>query len=106
MTKVIFIAHDGATHEVNVAGGLSLMEAAMHNNVPGIEADCGGACACGTCHVYVTPEWQDAVGTPGKTETEMLEFAVNPQPNSRLSCQIRLTPALDGVTVKLPVSQH
>ena len=106
MTKLSFITYDGKIHEVQAEDGSTLMEAATRNDVPGIEADCGGACACGTCHVYVEPEWQDASGLPNENEAAMLEFANDPQPNSRLACQIKISPALDGLTVRVPASQH
>jgi 2Fe-2S ferredoxin len=106
MSKVTFITHSGVTHEVEASDGSTLMETAMRNNVPGIEADCGGACACGTCHVYIEPEWTGKTGTPDESEAAMLEFAIGPQDNSRLSCQIKITPQLDGLTVRLPASQH
>lgn len=106
MTKVSFITYDGVQHDVEADAGSTVMEAAMRNGVPGIEADCGGACACGTCHVYIEAEWLNALPPRVDTEAEMLEFAAYPQANSRLACQIRLTAALEGLTVRLPVSQH
>lgn len=106
MTKVIFIMNDGTTHEVDAAKAPSLMDAAKHYDISGIEGDCGGACACGTCHIYVTPEWLEAVGMSEGAEAEILEFAVSPQYNSRLACQIKITPSLDGITVQVPASQH
>ena len=106
MPKVTFIEHDGTEHASEASDGCSVMEAAVRNGVPGIEADCGGACACATCHVYVDPAWVEATGTPVEMEADMLEFAIEPQPTSRLSCQIRITEALDGLVVRVPASQH
>ena len=106
MAKIIFIEHSGTTHEVEAKTGLSVMEAAVKNNVPGIDADCGGACACATCHVYVDPAWLDKTGKPSAMEESMLDFAENVESNSRLSCQIKVSDALDGLTVRLPESQH
>ena len=82
------------------------MEGAVKNGVPGIDADCGGACACATCHVFVDAAWLEATGARTEQEAEMLEFAENVQPNSRLSCQIEVTPAFDGLIVTMPESQH
>jgi len=106
MAKITFITHDGQEQTVDIAEGWSLMEGAVKNGVPGIDADCGGACACATCHVYVDPAWTAAL--PAKTDSEeaMLDFALVTSPNSRLSCQIKVTPALDGLIVRVPVSQH
>ncbi len=106
MAKIIFREHSGATHEVEAKFGLSVMEAAVKNNVPGINADCGGACACATCHVYVDEAWLDKTGTPSTLESSMLEFAENVESNSRLSCQIKFTDALDGLTVRLPENHY
>jgi 2Fe-2S ferredoxin len=106
MTKVNFVTRDGVNHEVESTEGFTLMEVARRNDIRGIDADCGGACACGTCHVYVDPEWVEKTGTPDESEVAMLEFAADPQPNSRLSCQIKITAALDGLKVHLPASQH
>ncbi|MFA5123085.1 2Fe-2S iron-sulfur cluster-binding protein [Zavarzinia sp.] len=106
MAKIIYIEHNGTRHEVDVKTGLSVMEGAVKNNIPGIDGDCGGACACATCHVYVQPEWQAKLNPPEDLETSMLEFAENVQANSRLSCQIPVSDALDGLTVHMPESQH
>ena len=86
--------------------GLTVMEGAVKNNVPGIDADCGGACACATCHVYVDAAWQDKTGSTSAMEDSMLDFAENVEPNSRLSCQIKVSDALDGLVVRMPESQH
>ena len=106
MAKITYIEHDGTEHKVDVANGLSVMEGAIKNSVPGIDADCGGACACATCHVYVDPEWIDKTGTKEDMEQTMLDFAVDVEENSRLSCQIEVSDELDGLVVRLPQSQH
>jgi len=106
MAKITYIQHDGGEQTVEVKTGLSVMEGAIRNNVPGIDADCGGACACATCHVYVDPDWLPAAGKASAMEESMLDFADNVEPNSRLSCQIRVSDALDGLVVRLPESQH
>ncbi len=106
MAKITFIEHSGAAHEVEAKDGLSVMEAAVKNNVPGIDADCGGACACATCHVYVDEAWVPKTGAKGAMEESMLDFAEGVQPNSRLSCQIKISADLDGLVVRLPESQH
>jgi 2Fe-2S ferredoxin len=89
-----------------VKTGLTVMEGAIKHNVPGIDADCGGACACATCHVYVDPAFLDKVGTASAMEESMLDFAEGVEPNSRLSCQIKVTEALEGLRVTTPESQH
>ncbi len=106
MAKITYIEFDETTHTVEVRNGLSVMEGAVKNNVPGIDADCGGACACATCHVYVDEAWQGATGEASAMEESMLDFADEVKPNSRLSCQIRVTDALDGLIVRLPEAQH
>jgi 2Fe-2S ferredoxin len=106
MPRITYIEHDGAEHVVEVKAGLSVMEGAIRNNVPGIDADCGGACACATCHVYVDEAWREATGGPSAMEESMLDFAEEVQPTSRLSCQIRVSDALDGLVVRLPENQH
>ena len=106
MVTVTYIQHSGETHVVEVKPGLSVMEGAVRNNVPGIDADCGGACACATCHVYVDPDWLEKTGKAAAMEESMLDFAEGVEPNSRLSCQIPVTSELDGLIVRLPQSQH
>jgi 2Fe-2S ferredoxin len=106
MAKITYIEFDGTEHVVDVKNGLSVMEGAVKNNIPGIDADCGGACACATCHVYVEPEWLDKTGDKSAMEESMLDFAESVEPNSRLSCQIRVSDELDGLVVKMPESQH
>jgi 2Fe-2S ferredoxin len=104
--KITFIEFDGTAHEVDVPAGGSVMEAAVNNSVPGIDADCGGACACATCHVFVGEQWLDKVGSRSDMEQSMLDFAENVRNNSRLSCQIPLTEELDGLVVNMPEAQH
>ena len=106
MPKIKYVEHDGKEREVDVAEGLSVMEGAVKNLVPGIDADCGGACACATCHVYVDEAWLAKLDPKSDMEETMLDFAQELKPNSRLSCQIKVTPALDGLTVRTPKSQH
>ena len=106
MAKITYIEHNGAEHAIDVKTGLSVMEGAVKNNIPGIDADCGGACACATCHVYVKDEWLDKTGSRSAKEESMLDFAEGVEANSRLSCQIKVTDALDGLVVTMPESQH
>ena len=106
MAKITYIEFDGTEHVVDVRSGLSVMEGAVRNNIPGIDADCGGACACATCHVYVREDWLDKTGTRSAMEESMLDFAEAVEENSRLSCQIKVTDALDGLVVTMPESQH
>lgn len=105
MPKITYIEKNGTEHVVEAEDGLSVMEAAVKNMVPGIDADCGGACACATCHVYVDPQWLDKVGKPETMEESMLDFAYEPKENSRLSCQIQISAKLDGLVVRLPEFQ-
>lgn len=105
MIKVTFVEANGKVREVEASAGATLMETAIKNSVPGIDAECGGACACATCHVYVDPEWMAAVGKAESMEEDMLDFAHEVKPNSRLSCQIKLTPALNGLKVTTPAKQ-
>ena len=106
MAKITYIQFDGTETAVEVKPGLSVMEGAIKNNIPGIDADCGGACACATCHVYVDEAWREKTGEPSAMEESMLDFADEVQPTSRLSCQIRISDALDGLVVRLPENQH
>ena len=105
MAKITYIEHDGTEHAIDVKNGLSVMEGAVKNNIPGIDADCGGACACATCHVYVEEEWRDKTGGPSPMEEDMLDFGYDVRPNSRLSCQIKVTEELDGLVVRVPERQ-
>ena len=106
MAKITYIEFNGTEHVVDVKNGLSVMEGAVKNNIPGIDADCGGACACATCHVYVDEAWREKTGKASTMEESMLDFAQNVEPNSRLSCQIKVTDALDGLIVRMPEEQH
>jgi 2Fe-2S ferredoxin len=106
MPKITYVEFKGTEHVIEVKTGLTVMEGAVKHNVPGIDADCGGACACATCHVYIDAAWTDKVGSPSAMEESMLDFAENVEPNSRLSCQIKVTDALDGLVVRMPESQH
>ena len=106
MPRATFIDHAGESRTVEGAEGENLMRVAVLNDVPGIDADCGGECACATCHVFVDDAWLDKCGEPTELETSMLSFAATAQPNSRLACQIILTSALDGIVVETPAAQH
>lgn len=103
--KVAFVQADGTRHEVEAEAGFSLMQAAVNNLVPGIDATCGGDCSCGTCHCYVDEKWLDRVNQKTDAESSMLEYALNVLPNSRLACQIILDEENDGLEVSLPASQ-
>ena len=105
MPKITFIAHDGTPHTVEAEVGSTVMEGAIKNGVPGIEAECGGACACATCHVYVDEAWLERTGEPVAMEQDMLDFAFDVRTNSRLSCQIKVTEELDGLVVTVPAQQ-
>ena len=105
MAKITYIEHNGTKHEVEVANGLTVMEGARDNNIPGIEADCGGACACSTCHVYVDAAWTDKLPAKEAMEEDMLDFAWEPQDSSRLTCQLKVTDELDGLVVQMPEKQ-
>ncbi len=106
MPIVNYIEHDGTAHAIDVATGVSLMEGAVSNGVPGIDGDCGGNCACATCHVHVDAAWLDRTGERTEMESAMLEFAEGVAPDSRLCCQIMASAALDGVVVRMPAGQH
>lgn len=105
MVKLTFIQPDGANQTVEVEPGLTVMEAAKLNDIAGIEAECGGACACATCHVYIDPDWVAKTGKPASIEEDMLDFAFDVRKESRLSCQIKVTPDLDGLTMRVPTKQ-
>ena len=105
MAKITYIEHDGTEHVVEVDNGVTVMEGAIRNLVPGVDADCGGACACATCHVYVDAAFADKTGERSSMEESMLDFASEVRDNSRLSCQIKVTEALDGLIVRLPEEQ-
>lgn len=106
MPKVIYVSHSGAQTTLDVPAGTSVMRGAVNNNLPGIDADCGGECACATCHVYIDDAWMDRVPPADEVERSMIEFVVSPKPSSRLCCQVKVTDDLDGLVVHLPVSQH
>lgn len=105
MPKITFIQPDGTEQAVEAQAGMTVMETAKKNLVDGIEAECGGACACATCHVYVEEAWREATGPPSEMEEDMLDFAFDVRPTSRLSCQIKVTDALDGLIVRVPEKQ-
>ena len=106
MAKITYIEHNGTEHVVDVANGLTVMEGARDNNIPGIEADCGGACACSTCHVYVDADWVEKLPAKDDMEDDMLDFAFEADAaRSRLTCQVKVTDALDGLIVHMPEKQ-
>ena len=105
MPKITYIEHNGKKHTIDVANGLSIMEGAVQNNIPGIDADCGGSMACATCHVYVKEEWFNNLPQKEQGEEDMLDMAFEPKKNSRLSCQILVSKELDGIVVDLPKKQ-
>jgi 2Fe-2S ferredoxin len=105
MAKITFIDSQGTTRTVDGEVGSTVMETAIRNGVPEIEAECGGACACSTCHVYIDDGWREKVGEPAPMEEDMLDFAFDVRPNSRLSCQIKVSDALDGLIVTTPSRQ-
>jgi 2Fe-2S ferredoxin len=106
MTKITFIAFDGTRRTVEVAAGTTLMRAATDNRVPGIDGDCGGNCACATCHVYIDSSWADRVGVRTPCEVDMLNLVSELRDTSRLACQIEIVEGLDGLIVATPESQH
>ena len=105
MPKITYIEHNGKVHEIEVANGLTVMEGAVQNNIPGIDADCGGSCACATCHVYVDENWFNKLPKKDSAEEDMLDIPHEPQKLSRLSCQITVSDLLDGLGVKMPSKQ-
>jgi len=105
MPKITYTDSDGKSRTVDAEVGATVMETAIKNDVPGIEAECGGACACATCHVYVDEAWQEKVGPAAPMEQDMLDFAFDVRPNSRLSCQIKVSDELDGLVVTTPERQ-
>ena len=105
MPKITYIEHNGKSHTIEIPKELSVMEGALQNNIPGIDADCGGACACATCHVYVDEKWFDKLQKKEDAEQDMLDMAFEPKKNSRLACQITATDELDGLVVKMPSKQ-
>ncbi|MEO0367763.1 MAG: 2Fe-2S iron-sulfur cluster-binding protein [Pseudomonadota bacterium] len=105
MPKIVFIDFEGEQRTVDAVSGDSVMEAATSNDIPGIDADCGGACACATCHVYIDTDWMAVVGAPNELEAEMLEVAEEVEDNSRLACQVKVSEEMDGLVVTTPESQ-
>jgi ferredoxin, 2Fe-2S len=106
MPKITYIDDSGKERTVDAPLGWTVMEGAVKNRVPGIDADCGGACACATCHVYVDPAWLEKLPPREEMEDQMLDFAVERKQNSRLSCQLKVTAELDGLVVRTPKTQH
>ena len=105
MPKITYIEHNGKSHTLEVANGLTVMEGAVQNNIPGIDADCGGSCACATCHVYVDEKWFNKLPNKESAEEDMLDMASEPKPLSRLSCQLTVSDKLDGLVVNMPSKQ-
>jgi 2Fe-2S ferredoxin len=105
MTKITFVEHNGTEHALDAENGMTLMEAAVKNSVPGIDADCGGACACATCHIYLRDGWAEKTGSREEMEDDMLDFAFDVRDNSRLSCQIKVSDEIDGIVVDVPEKQ-
>ena len=105
MAKITFVEHDGTEHVLEGEDGVTLMELAIKNSLPGIDADCGGACACATCHIYIRDDWMDRVGKAVDMEQDMLDFAFDVKDNSRLSCQVKVHGSIDGLMVDLPEKQ-
>ena len=105
MAKITYIENNGTSHTVDVAEGLTVMEGAVQNNIPGIDADCGGGMACATCHVYVKDEWFDKINKKSEGEDDMIDQAYEPKKSSRLSCQIQVSSDIDGLEVHLPGKQ-
>ena len=105
MPKITYIEHSGKSHTIEIDNGLTVMEGAVQNNIPGIDADCGGGMACATCHVYVKEEWFDKINKKNEGEDDMLDQAFEPKKNSRLSCQIHVSEEINGLVVNLPEKQ-
>ncbi len=105
MTKITFVEANGTVHETDAENGASVMETAIKNSIPGIVAECGGACTCATCHVYVGDAWKEKVGAPSAMEEDMLDFAFEVKPTSRLSCQIIVKDEFDGLVLDIPEQQ-
>ena len=105
MSKITFVEKSGSSKTINIENGLSVMEGAIQNNIPGIDADCGGSMACATCHVYVEEKWLDKIPKAEEAEIDMIDMAYDPKKNSRLSCQIIVTDELEGLKVTTPEKQ-
>ena len=106
MTHITYIEHDGTRHEAEAEDGASLMQVAVDNLVPGIVGDCGGCCSCATCHAYIDPAFAGSIAPAAADERDLLEGALDAEPGSRLTCQVRVTRALDGIVVRIPRSQY
>lgn len=106
MVKIVFVDAAGSEHRVCAETGSSLMQAARDALVPGIEGACGGSCVCATCHAYIDPQWAARLPAPDEVEASMLACTAEPRPNSRLTCQVTVTEALDGMVVEIAASQH
>lgn len=105
MPLLLCTEYDGAVHRIQADSGLTVMQAILEANIAGMLGDCGGSCSCGTCHAYIDPAWLARLPPPDQTEVGMLEYIIDPLPNSRLTCQLRLTDKLDGLTLRLPHTQ-
>ena len=105
MPKITYIENSGQSHTVEVANGMTVMEGAVQNNIPGIDADCGGGMACATCHVYVKEDWLNKLSKKEDGEEDMIDMAFEPKKNSRLSCQLLVSDELDGLVVNIPSKQ-
>ena len=105
MTKITYIEHNGKKHTIDVQNGLTVMEGAVQNDIPGIDADCGGSMACATCHVYVKDDWYNKLDEKSEGEDDMIDQAYDPKKNSRLSCQITVSDKIEGLIVHLPEKQ-
>jgi 2Fe-2S ferredoxin len=105
MPKIIYIEFSGKEHHIEMPVGYSIMEGAVKNSIPGIDADCGGSCACATCHVYVDEKFINKIPKAKESEQDMIDFVVNPKNNSRLSCQLMITDEFDGIVVRMPEKQ-
>ena len=106
MSKVHYVAHNGVERTIEVPAGESVMQGAVTNAVSGIDADCGGQCACATCHVFIDPAWVERTGQRTQQENDMLNFAAELRDSSRLACQVQVTAELDGLVVAMPEGQH
>lgn len=105
MVEITFVEFDGSRRKCEASAGMSVMEVAIQNEVRGIDADCGGACACATCHVYIADRWLEVTGNRSQMENDMLEFAIDVRENSRLTCQLKVSEALNGLVVTVPEKQ-
>ena len=105
MAKITYVEHSGKQHVIDVANGLTVMEGAIQNNIPGIDADCGGSMACATCHVYVEEKWLSKLPKAEEAEVDMIDMAYEPKKNSRLSCQLIVSDELEGLVVSTPAKQ-